>query len=111
MRLLFDHNLSHQLVRRLEDLFPNSTQTRLLGMARATDLVIWEHARSNGFNIVTFDKDFSDLSLLHGSPPKVIWMRCGNTTVARIEQLLRINYDRIISFGFSSEIHVLEIWS
>ena len=32
--------------------------------------------------IVTLDADFADLSLLRGQPPKVIWLRCGNSTVA-----------------------------
>ncbi|MBE7502385.1 MAG: DUF5615 family PIN-like protein [Verrucomicrobiales bacterium] len=46
MRLLFDHNLSHKLVRRLADIFPDSTQTRLLGLGQASDaeagcLEIW----------------------------------------------------------------------
>ena len=59
MKLLFDHNLSHRLVRRLADVFPDSTQTRLLGFGRADDPVIWEHARANGFVIVTLDKDFA----------------------------------------------------
>jgi len=43
VKLLLDHNLSHKLVSRLADLYPNSTQTRLLGFARAGDPEIWFH--------------------------------------------------------------------
>ena len=78
MKLLLDHHLSHKLVKRLSDLFPASTQTRLLGFARTDDNVIWEYAKQNGFMIVTLDADYYDISLLRGHPPKLIWLRCGN---------------------------------
>ena len=47
MKLLFDHNLSHKLVRRLEDLFPESSQTRLLNLGRTNDpfLIISDFVR------------------------------------------------------------------
>ena len=110
MRLLFDHNLSHKLVKRLADLFPGSTQTRLLDFGTAGDPEIWRHAQQNGFTIVTLDADFSDLSVLHGHPPKVIWLRCGNSTVTEVDALLRVNADRIKSFEADSEAGCLEIW-
>ena len=110
MKLLFDHNLSHRLVRRLADVFPDSTQTRLLGFGRADDPVIWEHARANGFVIVTLDKDFADLALVRGAPPKVIWLRCGNSTVAEVEQLLRLNLSAIQEFETKPDSPLLEIW-
>jgi predicted nuclease of predicted toxin-antitoxin system len=37
MRLLFDHNLSPKLARRLDDLYPGSTHTHLLGMGEEPD--------------------------------------------------------------------------
>ncbi len=110
MRLLFDHNLSHNLVKRLADVFPASTQTRLLGLSNAGDPEIWQHAQANGFTIVTLDADFSDLSVLRGHPPKVIWLRCGNSTVAEIDALLRANAGRILTFGADAEAGCLEIW-
>jgi predicted nuclease of predicted toxin-antitoxin system len=44
VKLLLDHNLSHKLISRLADIYPDSTQTRLLGFARAVDPEIWFHA-------------------------------------------------------------------
>ena len=85
MKLLFDQNLSFKLCRRLEDLFPDSSQVRLLGLDQAYDEVIWQYAPGNGFTLVTQDSDFADLSLALGTPPKVIWLRCGNAPTAKIE--------------------------
>ncbi len=110
MKLLFDHNLSHKLVQRLADVFPNSTQTRLLGYGLSSDEIIWQHARDHGFVIVTLDKDFADLALMRGVPPKVIWLRCGNSTVAEVDQLLRAHFAAIQRFERSQMDKVLEVW-
>lgn len=58
MKLLFDENLSHKLVRALEDLFPGSEHVRNLGLKAADDHVIWEQAKSNDSIIVSKDSDF-----------------------------------------------------
>ena len=110
MKLLFDHNLSHKLVRRLADIFPASTQTRLLNFSTADDSIIWQHAKENGFVVATLDKDFADLALQRGAPPKIIWLRCGNSTVAEIENLLRLNIEQIEKFNLSPDATLLEIW-
>jgi predicted nuclease of predicted toxin-antitoxin system len=41
MKLLFDQNLSFKLRRKLSDIFPDSSQVRLLNMSEATDREIW----------------------------------------------------------------------
>src|ERR1035437_4800435 len=93
MKLLFDHNLSHKLVLRLADIFPDSTQTQLLGLSTANDSTIWQYANDNSFVVVTLDKDFADLALHRGAPPKIIWLRCGNSTSPKLNiccaQILR----------------------
>lgn len=89
MRLLFDHNLSPRLVPLLADVFPDAGHVRLLGLDRAADEEVWSYARLQDYAIVTKDSDFSDLSVLRGWPPKVVWMRIGNCTTTEIESLLR----------------------
>jgi predicted nuclease of predicted toxin-antitoxin system len=86
MRLLFDQNLSFKLCQALIDLFPGSNQVRLIGLGEAEDAVLWQHAKTNGFVLVTQDCDFADMSALYGSPPKVIWLRCGNQRTRTIAQ-------------------------
>src|SRR3954470_4400807 len=89
MKLLFDQNLSFKLCRSLADLFPDSTQARMVGLDRAADPVLWEYAKANGFLLVSQDSEMIDLSSMRGHPPKLIWLRCGNQKTAVIEKLLR----------------------
>lgn len=103
MKLLFDHNLSPSLVNRLRDLYPDSNHVYRLGLAQFPDTEIWEYAKREFFLIVTKDADFSDLSVLRGFPPKVIWIRRGNCKTADIETILRNHYDDIKELS-SSEI-------
>jgi predicted nuclease of predicted toxin-antitoxin system len=56
------------------------------------------------------DKDFSDLALQRGAPPKIIWLRCGNSTVKEVERWLRANIKDIESFETNPSASVLEIW-
>ncbi|WGV26717.1 DUF5615 family PIN-like protein [Halotia branconii] len=78
MKLLFDQNLSRLLVTQLADVFPDSSHVQLYGLEVKTDTEIWEFAKTNDFCIVTQDVDFAERSRLYGSPPKVVWLRCGN---------------------------------
>ena len=95
MKLLFDHNLPPSLVVRLADLFPQSQHVYPLGLDRVNDLEIREYARQNDFLIVTKDVDFSDLCVLRGFPPKIIWIRRGNCTVRALQQILREHHQDI----------------
>ena len=110
MKLLFDQNLSFKLSQRLDDLFPQSSQVRPLGLDQSDDKTIWEYARTNGLVIVTQDADFADLSALHGHPPKVIWLRCGNQRTAFIEALLFAHAARITEFEGDPVASCLEIY-
>lgn len=82
MKLLFDQNLSFKLSERLADLFPDSDQVRRAGLATADDRAVWELAKANGFCIVSQDADFAEMATLYGTPPKVVWLRCGNQPTA-----------------------------
>lgn len=109
MKLLFDHNLSPRLVDRLNDLFPNSSHVQLEGLSTADDLEVWEHARLNEFAIVTKDADFDHLSVLRGSPPKVIWLLLGNCPTERVEAALRTHLAAIEAFETDSTAGTLAL--
>lgn len=62
MKLLFDENLSHRLVRILASEFPDSTHVRDIGLRGVEDARLWSHACAHGFAIVSKDSDFRERS-------------------------------------------------
>ncbi|NOY49280.1 MAG: hypothetical protein GXO88_01740 [Chlorobi bacterium] len=108
MKLLFDQNISFRLIKRIIDLFPDSKQVRELGLENSSDTEIFDFAKRNDFAIVTFDSDFCDLNVIKGFPPKIIWIRTGNTTTKNLEILLRQKNDMIKLF-LSEDYGFLEI--
>lgn len=107
MKLLFDHNLSPRLANSLADLYPDSNHLFNLNLDTAEDFLVWQYARDNDFIIVTKDSDFSELSLLRGFPPKVIWIRIGNSTTNEIESLIRSHTEEINNFYRASSLGIL----
>ena len=110
MKLLFDHNLSPRLVRLLGELYPDSQHVFLLGMDQEDDRVIWDYALQNGYTIVTRDSDYSDLSLIRGFPPKIVWIRCGNCTTRSIESILRSKSIDIQAFSQDLSLGILTLF-
>lgn len=109
MKLLFDQNLSPKLPARLADLHPGSEHVLNLGLDQATDEEVWDHARANGFAIVTKDADYPNLVALRGHPPKVIWLRLGNCTTRQVEGSIRANDPAVQAFANDPTSGVLEI--
>jgi predicted nuclease of predicted toxin-antitoxin system len=91
VKLLFDQNLSLNLVIRLADLFPDSVHVRQVGLEAADDQVVWEYAKNNNLIICSKDGDMHQRSFLFGAPPKVVWVRLGNCSTTDVENLLRRN--------------------
>jgi len=89
VKLLFDENLPPRLPRALADLYPDSAHVRECGLASADDSTIWQYAKDRGLTIVSKDSDFQDRSVLHGHPPKFIWVRAENCSTREIENLMR----------------------
>jgi len=108
MKLLFDQNISFRLIKQIIDIFPEAKQVRELGLENSTDIEIFNFAKKNNYAIVTFDSDFSDLNILKGCPPKIIWIRTGNTTTKNLENLLR-NQQDLIELFLSEDYGCLEI--
>ena len=109
MKLLFAQNLSRKLVTRLADIFPNASHVQLHGLAEKTDTEIWDFAKLNDFCIVTQDADFTERSRLYSSPPKVVWLRCGNAPTNQVETLIRCGQEAIQELLSNSNLHCLEL--
>ncbi|RNI26268.1 DUF5615 family PIN-like protein [Rufibacter latericius] len=103
MKLLFDQNISFRILKRIESDFPEAQQVRALGLENKPDREIWEYAKANGYSIVTFDADFYDLTVLKGHPPKIVWVRAGNTATSFLAELLIRNKDTIEKFLNSAD--------
>lgn len=98
MKLLFDQNISHRLVRKVISYFPNSEQVRRLGYENKTDWSLWNFAKQTGFTIVTYDSDFDQLSRMFGHPPKLLWIKMKDQTTRNIERLIISNISQIQAF-------------
>ena len=66
MKLLFDENLSPQLVRLVEDLFPESLHVRMVGLEASDDLAVWKYAQENLLIICSKYSDMHQRSFLLG---------------------------------------------
>lgn len=109
MNLLLDQNISFRVVVLLTNTFENVKQVKQLNLTDASDLDIWNYALKNKFTIVSFDSDFIDLANLKGSPPKIIWLRFGNSSNLKIANKLLSKVNEIKEFILNAEIAFLEI--
>lgn len=110
MKLLFDQNLSPRLATRLADLFPDSDHVSNVGLGQALDDEVWIYARDHDFVIVSKDSDFSEMSVLHGFPPKVVWIRRGNCSTNDIERILRQDFNLIESLVADTNLGILLLY-
>jgi predicted nuclease of predicted toxin-antitoxin system len=83
---------------------------RLLGLAEATDIEIWDYAKGHGFLLVSLDADFADIAALRGSPPKLVWLRRGNRPTDEVQGVLRDHFDALQAFDADGNAACLEIY-
>lgn len=90
MLIVVDAQLSPHLAIWIKSEFNiEATSLRALNMVTAEDLDIFEWARGNKSAIImTKDEDFVELLHRLGSPPKIIWITCGNTSNKRMKEIL-----------------------
>lgn len=92
-----DAQLSPAIARWLQaDYGVTARPIRELGLRDADDPTIFAAARSAGAVVVTKDSDFVQLLERLGPPPQLIWLTCGNTSNARLRELLQNAWPRII---------------
>ncbi len=109
MKILLDQNISYRLVSKIKPIFPGIDHVKNVGLTNKLDKIIWDYAKRERFTIVTFDSDFYDLSLLFGHPPKLIWIKSGNTTTQNLTRILTEKAIQIQNFISESELGCLEI--
>jgi predicted nuclease of predicted toxin-antitoxin system len=110
LKLLFDQNLSRKLLPAVESRFPGPSHVLYFGLDTADDATIRRYASAEGFTLVTKNTDMVDLCVVHGTPPKVLWLRVGNCTTNVIREVLEVNHDRILRFENDAQV-VLSLFS
>ena len=110
MKLLFDQNLSHKLVLRISDIFHGSSHVSLHDLSKSDDYEVREFAIENDFTIVTQDSDFFDIAIVKGIPPKVIWLKSGNSSTNTVEKLLLGNELAVLRFKKDKKRICLELF-
>ncbi|GET43245.1 hypothetical protein MiSe_80670 [Microseira wollei NIES-4236] len=78
-------------------ILPNASHVQFQGLTDADDREIWEFA-------------IAERSRLYGSPPKVIWLRCGNTPTSNVEAILRSGAEAIQELIDSATLDCLELY-
>ena len=74
-----------------------------LGLLAADDRDKFERARDAGVVIITKDVDFVQLLERHGPPPQVVWMTVGNTTKARLREIMNEHWERVATLLLAGE--------
>ncbi len=84
-----DAHLSPAIATWITDRFGiTAVALRDLGLRNAEDLEIFEAAKAQGVIFITKDSDFVDLVERLETPPQIIWLTCGNTSNARLSEIL-----------------------
>ncbi|MBA4312786.1 MAG: hypothetical protein C0417_09170 [Chlorobiaceae bacterium] len=52
------------------------------------DETLWQYAKKENLIVISKDRDFSDFSLLRGSPPQVLYINVGNCSNDRLLLIL-----------------------
>ena len=69
----------------------------------AEDGEIFQQARLSNVIIITKDRDFADMVQKYGPPPKVIWLRCGNTSATALKEIFSAHLDNSLNFRKDGE--------
>jgi len=84
-----DAQLSPSLAAWIQKQFAvEAVSVKALGLRDSKDCEIFEAAKAAHAIVLTKDADFAMLLERFGPPPKVIWLRCGNTSNLHLQQLL-----------------------
>jgi predicted nuclease of predicted toxin-antitoxin system len=76
---------------------------RDVGLRDAEDREIFLEARKQSAIVMTKDSDFVNLQIELGAPPKIIWITCGNTSNARLKEILSVTLADALSLLDSGE--------
>ncbi len=89
MIIWVDAQLPPALARWIRETFQiEAHAVRDVGLRDAKDPVIFKAAREAGVVVMSKDEDFRVLVERLGPPPQILWVTCGNTSNARLREVL-----------------------
>ena len=89
MIIWLDAHISPSIARWIAETFAvECVSARDLGLRDALDPPIFAATRAAGANVMTKDSDFAKMVERFGPPPRVIWLRSGNTSNVALKDLL-----------------------
>jgi predicted nuclease of predicted toxin-antitoxin system len=91
----------------LPPLYPKSVHVKDVELQTEDDDAVWEYAKKQGLTIVSKDMDFLQRSMLHGHPPKVVWLCTGNCPTITIEEILREHHSDLLIFQRDEDASLL----
>lgn len=97
MTVWVDAQLSPRIAGWLTEHGTEAFAVRDLLLRDATDAEIFQAARRAGAVVLTKDGDFSRLLDLHGPPPQVVWLTCGNTSNSALVHTLERRWAAVVA--------------
>ncbi|MGO8700012.1 MAG: DUF5615 family PIN-like protein [Limisphaerales bacterium] len=111
MTVWLDAHLSPGIARWVSETFGViALPVRDLKLGSAEDEQIFFEARKAADLVITKDMDFVTLLERYGSPPKIIWLTCGNTSDAALRGILSARFQEALRLLESGE-NLVEIGS
>ena len=85
MKIWIDAHISPAIAAWINRTYPEyeAASLRSMDLQRSEDPEIFDKAKAEDVIFITKDADLVNLLEQHGAPPRIIWLRCGNTSNAR----------------------------
>lgn len=88
MIIILDAHISPSLAVWVKESFSiDCFSATFLGLRESNDKTIFLEAKKQNAIVMTKDDDFVKLLEQLGSPPKIIWLTCGNTSKQRLKEI------------------------
>jgi predicted nuclease of predicted toxin-antitoxin system len=75
-----------------------------LDLQNASDIEFFYFAREKNAIFITKDDDFLELNNRFGSPPKIIWLTCGNSSKNRLKEIFLNHLSQTFDLLKTSEV-------
>ena len=107
MKLWLDAQFSPNIATWIAEHFAiEAVPVRDVGLRDAADVEIFTAAKQARAVVVTKDSDFSHLIERLGSPPQIIWLRCGNTSNERLREIFQRTLHNALALLEAGEVLV-----